>query len=175
MVLSPRNASTLAKLPHSVGLLKVGHDADIKDKHNQWKDCSAQTGDEYKYEISYEYVWKGIIKRMRMTLQYDDNDEENPTCPSEDKAAPPARCTPTLFAANDIWPEIFFRNIIRIIFIDFIMTLIDDHWHQHCQNNKLRSLFTLCKWITNLKSAWYCLTWWTDYYKFIKSQLVGTT
>ena len=35
MVLSPRNASTLAKLPHSVGLLKVGHDADIKDKHNQ--------------------------------------------------------------------------------------------------------------------------------------------
>ena len=77
MVLSPRNASTLAKLPHSVGLLKVGHDADIKDKHNQWKNCSAQTGDEYKYEISYEYVWKGIIRRMRMKLQDDEDDEEN--------------------------------------------------------------------------------------------------
>ena len=77
MVLSPRNASTLAKLPHSVGLLKVGHDADIKEEHNQWKDCSAQTGDEYKYEISYEYVWKGIIRRMGMTLQDNDDDEEN--------------------------------------------------------------------------------------------------
>lgn len=113
------------------------------------------------------WIWDQLWIRMKRDYKKDEDEiarrwgwwGESPTCPSEDKAAPPARCTPTLFAANDIWPEIFFR----IIFIDLIMILIDDHQHQHCHNNKLRSLFTHCRWITNLKSAWYCLTWWTDY------------